>query len=559
MKVLIVGGVAGGAGAAARLRRNDENAEIIMFEKGEYISFANCGLPYYVGGVIEDKGALQLQTPASFHARFHVDVRTQHEVTAVDTAAKTVMVRNLAAGKEYSESYDKLILSPGASPVRPPVPGADLPHVFTLRNIPDTYSIHAYIEQYKPRTAVVVGGGYIGVEMAENLHSAGVSVSIVEAQDHVIAPLDADMAHAVHNHIRSKGVGLYLGRSVEKISSDAVTLSDGTQLEAGLVLLSVGVRPETGFLKGSGIPLGPRGEILVDDHQRTGVQDVFAVGDAVAVTNFVDGTQQIIPLASPANKQARIVADVVCGREASYHGTQGTAIAKVFDMTVAVTGDNEAALRRSGIEYYKCHTFTGSNAGYYPGSKMICLKLLFGHDGRILGAQATGMKGVDKRIDVLATAMRAGMTVYGLQELELAYAPPFSSAKDPVNVAGYVAGNILEGSMKPYYMEEVVPNGAVLLDVRTQGEYDAGHIDGARLLPVDAIRDNLDTLDKTKEHYIYCGVGLRGYVAQRILEQKGFHTRNLSGGYSLYKTMAQDARERGADIPDMTHCGMEKA
>ncbi len=542
MKVVIVGGVAGGAGAAARLRRNDEYAEIVMLEKGPHISFANCGLPYYVGGVIQEEAALLLQTPQSFRARFHVDVRVNSEVTAVDTVQKTVSVTNHETGERYTESYDKLILSPGASPIRPPIAGADLPHVFTLRNVPDTIRIKAYLDANAPKTAAVIGGGYIGLEMAENLAHAGLSVSVVEAGAHVIGSLDADMAHAVHNHLRDNGVALYLDRTAQEITEREVRLNDGTCIPADVVVLSVGVAPATGFLAQSGIPLGPRGEILVDDRMTTGVPDVYAVGDAVSVTHVVSGQTRIVPLASPANKQARIVADVVCGRDAAYTGAQGTAIAKVFRLTAAVTGESEEALIGRGADFRKCYTISPSHAGYYPGGTMMTVKLLFDPEGYILGAQIVGQEGVDKRIDVLASALRAHLTVYDLQELELSYAPPFSSAKDPVNMAGYVAGNILDGLMRPFYLEDIssIPQDATLLDVRTLGEFRMGHLPGAVHLPLDEMRDRLDELDKNKPIYAYCRVGQRGYIAQRILMQHGFTVFNLSGGYLLYEAAQKD-------------------
>ena len=557
MKILIVGGVAGGAGAAARLRRNDENAQIIMFEKGPYISFANCGLPYYIGGVIEDKGALQLQTPQSFGARFNVDVRVQSEVVAINATDKNVTVKNLESGETYTETYDSLVLSPGAKPIRPNFPGVDQDHIFTLRNIPDTYRIKDFIETRQPKTAVIVGGGYIGVEMAENLHHAGIKVSIVEAQDHVIASLDSEMASFVHNEIRHHEVDLYLQSKMVSIKPESVELESGFEVPADLVILSIGVQPETGFIRDSLIELGERGEILVDEGLRTNIPDVYALGDAAVVKNFITGKKVLIPLASPANKQARIVADVICGKKVNYGGTQGTAIAKVFGMTVAVTGENEASLKRNGIKYHKTYTFSNSNAGYYPGGKTMTIKLLFSEDGLILGAQIVGAKGVDKRMDVIATAIRGKMTVYDLQELELSYAPPFSSAKDPVNMAGYVASNILDGMAQPFYLEDLEGIGAgdILLDVRTRGEFNAGHLQEALNIPVDSLRQRLEELDKDKKIYIYCGIGLRGHVAQQILKQKGFDTLNLSGGYSLWKAVDNDRKAQAAAAEQCSHCG----
>lgn len=543
MKVLIVGGVAGGAGAAARLRRNDEKAEIILFEKGGYISFANCGLPYYIGDVITDREDLLLQTPESFRARFGVDVRVNSEVVSVHPKDKTVTVRDARDGRTYTESYDRLILSPGASPVRPAIPGADQAHVFTLRNVEDTFRIKGYLTGKKPASCAVIGGGYIGLEMADNLVRLGLKVGIVEAAGHVIATLDKDMAHGVHNHIRSKGASLYLNAKVTQIGSNFVQTQDGRTIDADLVILSVGVRPETGFLRDSGIALGSRGEIRVNEYLETSVPDIYAVGDAISVRDFVTGRDALIPLASPANKQARIVADNVCGRKIAYKGTQGTAIAKVFDMTVAMTGPGETALKAAGVPYRKSYTYSLSGAGYYPGGEPMFIKLLYAPDsGRILGAQITGTKGVDKRIDQFAATLRYHGTVTDLEELELAYAPPFSSAKDPVNMAGYVAENVLSGKSDPFYIEDIpdIPKDATLLDVRTAEEFRDGAIDGAVNIPVDSLRASLGRLDKVRPIYAYCRIGQRGYIAEQILRQNGFRVKNLSGGYLFYSAMKKD-------------------
>lgn len=560
MKAIIVGGVAGGAGTAARLRRNNETAEIIMLEKGPYISFANCGLPYYIGGVITDKDELQLQTPESFNARFNVDVRVLHEVTAIDTAARTVTVQDLRNQTSYTESYDVLVLSPGARPILPPISGYNLPHVFTLRTIPDTYKIKDFITEKQPRRAAIIGSGYIGVEMAENLHHAGLQVAMIEAQNHVIGSLDADMAALVHNEIRQNSVELYLESKVVAIDQTGLTLEDGRRIEADLVLMSIGVQPETGFIKGSGIELGPRGELLIDDQMKTSIPDVYALGDAAVITNFVSGKKMIIPLASPANKQARLVADIISGKNVRYTGTQGTAIAQIFGQTVAVTGESETSLQRNGVAYHKSYTFSGSNAGYYPGAKTMTIKLLYTDDGHLLGAQIVGPKGVDKRMDVLATAIRARMTVYDLQELELAYAPPFSSAKDPVNMAGYVAANLLEGKSRLFYVEDLakVTDADLLLDVRTPGEFQAGHLPGAVNIPVDSLRQRLAEIDPGKKVYIYCGIGLRGYIAQQILTAHGIDSLNLSGGYTLWKAIDRDRQAQAAAAVDCTHCGAPK-
>ena len=557
MKAVIVGGVAGGAGAAARLRRKDETAQIIMLEKGEYISFANCGLPYYVGDVITQREELLLQTPESFNARFQVDVRVNNEVLSVDTGKKTVTVLNHKTGETYTESYDKLVLSPGASPIVPNMEIQHPEHVFTLRNIPDTFKIKDYLNSHNPRTAAVIGGGYIGLEMADNLCRLGLEVSVIEAASHVIASLDEDMSHELQNHLRSKGLDLHLGSMAQRIDRDQVILSDGREIPADMVILSIGVRPETGFLKDSGIALGSRGEILVDEYLQTNVPDVYAVGDAIGVKSFGTGADAIIPLAGPANKQARIVADNLCGEKKAYHGTQGTAIAKVFDMTAAVTGENETTLRRAGIAYRKTFTISPSHAGYYPGGSTMVVKLLYTPEGKVLGAQIVGRDGVDKRMDVLASAIRAGMDVFDLQELELAYAPPFSSAKDPVNMAGYVAGNVVEGRMIPFYVEDLanLPENAFLLDVRTPGEFAHGTIPGAVNIPVDVLRQRLSEVPKDKEIHIFCAVGLRGYIAQCILRQNGYKTKNLSGGYRLYAAAKNDLAAQGVPMENCKPCG----
>lgn len=560
MKVLIVGGVAGGAGTAARLRRNDETAEIIMFEKGQYISFANCGLPYYIGGVITEKQKLQLQTPESFHARFNVDVRVNNEVTAVDTAEKKLTVKNTQTGEEYAESYDVLVLSPGASPVRPPIKGMEKAKVFTLRNIPDTYAIKDYVDSAKPRTAAVIGGGFIGVEMAENLHEAGVEVSIIEAQSHIMANLDEDMTHDLHNHIRSKGVRLCLNAMAAEFTESSVILANGASIPADMIILSVGVAPETRFLAGSGIELGRRGEILVDETLRTNIPDVYAVGDAISVRDIVTGQPAMIPLASPANRQARLVADIIAGKNRVYTGAQGTSIAKIFDMSAASTGASEKALKNAGIPYRKSYTFSASHAGYYPGGTSMQVKLLYTPEGKVLGGQITGYDGVDKRIDQIATAVRHSFSVYDLQELELAYAPPFSSAKDPVNMAGYAASNVVEGSFKPFYVEDLdtLPADAQLVDVRTPGEYAGGTIGRAVNIPLDELRARIGELDASKKVYIFCQVGLRGYLAQRIAEQHGLDTLNLSGGYRLYHATQLDRQGMAEAEKEYEYCGMEK-
>ena len=520
MKTVIVGGVAGGASAAARLRRLDESAEIVMFEGGEYISFANCGLPYYIGGEIVKKSALTLQTPQSFRSRFNVDVRVNSEVTAIDRAAKTVTVNSKERG-EYTESYDKLILSPGAAPIVPNMEGADLDRVFTLRNIPDTIKIKEYVEEEFPGSAVVVGGGYIGVEMAENLKKAGVEVTIVELADHVIAPLDYDMACDVHRHLRENGVTLILQNGVQSIAEEGsklkVTLSSG-QVETDMVILAVGVRPDTALAKEAGLTLNPRGAIVVDEHMLTSDPDIYAVGDAVEITDFVTGQKGYIPLAGPANKQGRIAADNICGIPSVYKNTQGSSILKVFDMTVATTGVNERTAKAAGLNYDKVYTYSNSHASYYPGSTGMSIKTIYEKGtGRILGAQIVGFDGVDKRCDVLATAIRAGMTASDLCDLELCYAPPFGSAKDPVNFVGYVIENTLSGQVKNFFWDDVASlprDGSVtLLDVRTDSERGNGqYIEGFLHIPVDELRQRAGELDKSKPVYIHCRTGLRSYV-----------------------------------------------
>lgn len=541
-KVIIIGGVAGGASAAARLRRLDESAEIVMFEKGEYISFANCGLPYYIGGEITKKSSLTLQTPESFHARWQVDVRVMQEVTAIDPAKKMVSVKNLKTMDTYTEPYDYLILSPGAEPVKPPIQGIDSAKVFTLRNIPDTYRIKEYMDRHNPRTAVVAGGGYIGVEMVENLHRAGLQVTLVEMQDQVIAPLDADMACEVHNHLRSKGVTLRLGTAVTEVRElgDGLSiLTDQEEICADMMILAIGVKPESRLAKEAGLQLNERGAICVDETMRTSDPYIYAAGDVVEVTDFVTGQKAVIPLAGPANKQGRIAADNICGIKSVYTGTQGSAILKVFDLTVATTGINEKTAKRLNISCDKSFTYSASHASYYPGAQNMAVKTLFDPGtGRILGAQIVGYEGTDKRCDVFATAIRFGATAYDLTALELCYAPPFSSAKDPVNMAGFVIQNLLMGKVKNFHWHEVkdLPRdgSVILLDVRTKSEYEKGYIYGFIPIPLDELRGRLSELDQTKKVYVTCQVGLRGYAACRILRQHGFDCFNLSGGYRLY-------------------------
>lgn len=557
-KVLIIGGVAGGASAAARLRRLDENAEIIMFERGEYISFANCGLPYYIGGAIKEKSALTLQTPQSFKARFTIDVRIKNEVTAINPKTKSVTVQNHVTGKSYEESYDKLILSMGAEPVKPNIEGINSDKVFTLRNIPDTYKIKEYIEKNKPKSAAVVGGGFIGVEMAENLRAAGLRVTIIEMADQVIGTIDYDMACDVHRHIESKGVTLRLGKSVKSVTDNGMLkiALDSGEIEADMLILAIGVRPETKIAKEAGIAVNERGTIIVDDHMLTSEKDIYAVGDAVEITDYVTGGKGYVPLAGPANKQGRIAADNICGLDSVYTGTQGSSILKVFDLTVASTGLSEKTADRLGIDYDKSFTYSANHASYYPGAVNMSVKTVFEKKtGKILGAQIVGYEGCDKRCDVFATAIRAKMTAFDLTKLELCYAPPFSSAKDPVNMAGFVVENILTGKSKIFHWHDVksLPrDGSVtLLDTRTPIEYENGHIDGFINIPLDSLRSRLGELDKTKPVYITCQIGLRGYIAARILSQKGYDAYNLSGGYRLYNSIF------GASLPANTGLNTE--
>lgn len=549
MKVLIVGGVAGGASAAARLRRNDEHAQIILFERGEYISFANCGLPYYIGDVITDKAKLTLQTPKSFHERFNVEVRTGSEVAAIDRQSKKVTVKRADDGSVYEESYDKLILSPGAEPIRPRLPGFDGKRVFTLRSIPDTYAIKEFCDKNAPESAVIIGGGYIGIEIAENLQKLGIKITIVELTGHIIPPIDGDTAAELHNHLRSKGIRLLLNTGVSAIEETdgglIFRLSQGSPITADFAVLAAGVAPESRLAKNAGLAVGLRGTIVVDEHMQTGDGDIYAVGDAVQVNDSVSGKPAFIPLASPANKQGRIAADNICGENEKYDGSQGSSVLKVFDLTLAATGLSETALKADGIAYLKSYTYSPSNASYYPGGLPISIKLLFSPDGgRILGAQAVGYSGVDKRIDVIATVLRLGGTVSDLTRLELCYAPPFSSTKDPVNMAGYTAENILKNKFTPFYPENVGgidPQKSLLLDVRTKEEFEAGTIPGAVNMPLDGLRKELSSLPRDREIDVFCQIGLRGYIASRILLQNGFaDVKNLSGGYRLWKEIQKD-------------------
>jgi NADPH-dependent 2,4-dienoyl-CoA reductase/sulfur reductase-like enzyme/peroxiredoxin family protein/rhodanese-related sulfurtransferase/TusA-related sulfurtransferase len=550
-KVLIVGGVAGGASAAARLRRLDEQAEIIIFERGEHISYANCGLPYYVGRVISDRKKLLVQTPQVMRDRFNIDVRVNSEVIEIRTDRKEVVVRE-RSGRTYSESYDFLILSPGASPVLPPIPGIEAENVFAVRSIPDVDAIKGLIEERKITGAAVVGGGFIGLEMAENLHRLGIQTFLIEMANQVLPPLDYEMAVFLHHHLRDKGINLILNDGVGSFGQkeglvEKVVLQSGREIPVELVIMAVGVRPEVELARRAGLAVGEQGGILVNERLQTSDPHIFAIGDAIEFKDFVTGRQTVIPLAGPANKQGRIVADIIAGREAAYGGTQGTSIVKVFDLVAAATGANEKILKNLGIPYEVSYTHPGSHAGYYPGSVTMHIKLLFDPaGGKILGAQIVGREGVDKRIDVLAAAIRRGDTVFDLQELELAYAPPFSSAKDPVNMAGYVAGNIVNGDLRVIHWHQIDGldrASSLLIDVRTPAEFEAGHIPGAVNIPVDEIRRRLGEIPKDKEIVVYCRVGLRGYLAYRILVQNGFpKVRNLSGGWLTYHPVKEEEK-----------------
>ena len=539
-KIVIIGGVAGGASAAARARRLSEEAEIILLERGPYVSFANCGLPYHIGGEIADRDRLLVTTPEQLRKRFRIDVRTRNEVTAIQPAEKTVEIKNLETGKTYRESYDALILSPGAEPVRPPIPGIGSPKVLTLRNMEDMDRIIQALDG-KPH-ATVIGGGYIGLEMAEALRRRKIATTLIELAPQVMGPADPEMVSILHQELTINGVDLRLGISVTAFSETAnglkLTLSSGETLETGVAVLAIGVKPETALAKFAGLELGPRGGIKVNDRMETSDKNIYAVGDAVEVTDFITRQPALIPLAGPANRQGRIAADNIFGRDVRYKDTQGTAICKVFNLAIGMTGLSEKAAKRAGIAYEKVYVHPASHASYYPGAAALSIKMLFDPmSGKVLGAQAVGADGVDKRIDVFAVAIRAGLTVFDLEELELSYAPPFGSAKDPVNFAGFVAANALRGDVKLCRVEDLLKPQAdqVLLDVRTPDEFSAGTVPGAKNIPVDELRVRFGELSKEKEYLVFCKVGLRGYLACRTLSQNGFKCRNLSGGYTTYQ------------------------
>ncbi len=540
-KVVIVGGVAGGASAAARLRRLDEEAHIVMFERGEHISYANCGLPYYIGDTITERSKLLIQTPEAMHKRFNFDIRTESEVIGIDPVAKAVRVKSKKEG-EYSESYDYLILSPGAKPVRPALPGIESSKIHTIRNVADTDHLKSVVTTSNTSSAIVIGGGFIGVEMAENLRQLGLDVTLIEAGPQLLAPFDIEMSSVLAQELECNGVQLLFSDSVQSFEETdeqiQVELASGTSLVSDLVVLAIGVSPDTAFLRDSGLEMTPKGHIIVNDKLQTNLDGVFAVGDAVEVTDFVNGAKTAIPLAGPANKQGRIAADNVSGLGTTYKGSQGTSIIKVFGQTGAATGNNERTLQRLGTPYRVTYVHPSSHAAYYPGATPLTIKLLFDDRGCILGAQAVGAEGVDKRIDTIATVIRFRGTIYDLIELELAYAPPYSSAKDPVNMAGYTAENILADRVQTFAPQDLDTTDSanrVLVDVRSEQEHNRGYIPGSILIPVDEIRSRLLELNPEKEVWVYCQVGLRGYTAARILMQKGFKVRNLAGGYKLYE------------------------
>ena len=563
MKVVIIGGVAGGATAAARLRRLDEAAEIVVFERSGYVSYANCGLPYYIGGAIEEPEALTLQTPESFFARFRVDMRVRHEVTAIHPEKKTVSVKALETGEEFEERYDKLILSPGARPTQPRLPGVGIGKVFTLRTVEDTFRIKDYINAHHPKSAVLAGGGFISLELAENLRELGMEAAIVQRPKQLMTPFDPDMAAFIHGEARRHGIRLALGHTVEGFAERDggvdVLLKDAAPLHADMVVLAIGVTPDTVLAKEAGLELGLKGSIVVNDRMETSVPDIYAVGDAVQVKHSVTGQDAVISLAGPANKQGRIAADNICGGDSRYPGSQGSSVIKVFDLTAASTGVSETNAKKAGLDVDTVILSPMSHAGYYPGGKLMTMKVVFEKGTyRLLGAQIVGYEGVDKRIDVLATAIRAGLTAIQLKDLDLAYAPPYSSAKDPVNMAGFMVENLAGGVVKQFHLEDVnaLPHdGSVtLLDARTPQEYEGGHIEGFRNIPVDELRDRLDEVERGKPVYVICQSGLRSYIACRILAGHGYEAYNFAGGFRFYDAVTNDRRL----MEQSTACGMDQ-
>ena len=554
-KIVIIGGVAGGATAAARLRRLDESSTIVLFERGEHISFANCGLPYYIGETIKDRQKLLVQTVEGMSKKFNLDIRNLSEVAGINRDKKTVTVKNLKTNEVYEESYDTLVLSPGAKPIFPPIEGInDAANIFTLRNIPDTDKIKNAVDQQNPQKAVVVGGGFIGLEMAENLAERGMEVTVVEMANQVMAPLDYEMASIVHDHLRNKGVILILEDGVKafKEQGSIIELTSGTKLNSDLTILSIGVRPENQLAINAGLNVGDRGGIQVNEFLQTNDENIFAIGDAIEVTDYINGNAAMIPLAGPANRQGRIVANNIYGKAEKYKGTLGTSIAKVFDITVAATGNNEKQLKQLNVNYQAIHIHPACHASYYPGAESIDLKLLFDpSNGKILGAQAVGKDGVDKRIDVIATAIKGNLTVFDLTEVELSYAPPYSSAKDPVNMAGYVASNIIDGDVATvqwHEIDEIVKNGGLLIDVREPNERENGFINGSINVPLGEIREKIHTFPKNETIYVSCQVGLRGYLAARILTEKGFKVKNVDGGWKTYSSVFNQKKKLDATV-----------
>lgn len=563
MKVVIIGGVAGGATAAARIRRLDEQAEIIVFERSGYISYANCGLPYYIGDTITDPEALTLQTPESFFSRFQITMKVRHEVTAIHAERNIVSVKNLETGAEFEERYDKLLLSPGAKPSLPPVPGTDIDRLFTLRTVEDTFLIKDYINKKNPRSVILAGGGFISLELAENLRHLGMDVTIIQRPKQLMNPFDEDMASFIHSEMRSHGIRLLLGHTVEGFEETEngvrVLLKEEAPLSADMAVLAIGVSPDTRLAEMAGLKLGIKNSIIVNERMETSVPNIFAVGDAVQVKHFVSGEDSLISLAGPANKQGRIAADNICGKDSRYSGSQGSSIIKVFNMTAAVTGLNEKSAKKAGLSVDKVILSPMSHAGYYPGGKVMTMKVVFEKETyRLLGAQIVGYEGVDKRIDVLATAIRAGMKATDLNELDLAYAPPYSSAKDPVNMAGFMIENIASGQLKQFHLEDIndlpLDGSVTLLDARTEGEFSRGHVTGFINIPVDQLRENLNKLPKDKPVYVMCQSGLRSYIACCILKGEGYDAYNFSGGYRFYNAVANDRKL----IQSSSLCGMDK-
>lgn len=562
MKVIIIGGVAAGATAAARIRRLDEKAEIKVFERTGYISYANCGLPYYIGDVITDPAQLTLQTPESFLTRFRIDMKVHHEVTAIHPDSKTVSVRNLETGDEFTEAYDKLILAPGAKPAQPRLSGIGIDRLFTLRTVEDTFRIREYIREYRPESAVLAGGGFISLELAENLTELGMDVTIVQRPMQLMNPFDPEMAAFIHSQLRRHGVKLALGYTVEGFEESGegvdVLLKDAKSLHADMVIMAIGVTPDTHLAEEAGLELGIRGSIVVNDRMETSVPDIYAAGDAVQVRHFVTGQDAVISLAGPANRQGRIIADNICGGDSRYTGSQGSSVIRIFEMTAAVTGINETGAKNAGIDADSVILSPMNHAGYYPGGSLMTIKAVFEKETyRLLGAQIIGYEGVDKRIDVIATAIRSGMKATELKDLDLAYAPPYSSAKDPVNMAGFMIDNISKGILKQWHLEELQTimdkNDVTLLDTRTCEEYERGHIEGFRNIPVDELRDRLDEIDKGNPVYVICQSGLRSYIACRILEGSGFEAYNFCGGFRLYDTVKNDRYL----TEKSTACGMD--